>query len=362
MKQYTHEEKCYIWLSAVKGMTDARFFKLLKAANTVGEIWNEPDRFEHLLESRVFDELLKIHTPAHMDEIFARLEKHEITALTMLSPEYPDSLAEIASPPRVLFVKGSLELSHAKQFGIVGTRNPTYDGLKAAREVSAGLAENGVAIVSGLALGIDAAAHTACLDAGGRSIAVLGNGLNSVYPPQNEGLAQRILDSGGSLVSELMPAERASKWSFPRRNRIISALSAGIAVIEGSLRSGALITANCALDQGKDVFAVPGSPYSICAEGTNHLIQNGAYPLLSSWDIMEGMRWGARDDKNAPEAPPDLDETEQKVYDLLRREPLSVDEIQNVTGFSTQKLNSCLTMLTLKAIIVKQPGNIFRLV
>lgn len=360
--EYTFEDRCWIWLSSVNGMTPRRFYKLLTQAEDPKSVWEEPGEYASVLDEATKSELMKAHTGEYMDKLFALLDSQHIRAIPRSSDLYPDELQHIHDAPVTLYVKGVCPLDAEKQLAIVGTRSPGYDGEKAARSFARALAENGVTVVSGLARGIDTCAHSGCLDGSGRTIAVLGNGLMSVYPPENEKLAARILDSGGALVSEMRPWDTPTRWSFPQRNRIIAGLSAATLVVEGGEKSGALITAGYALEDGREVFAVPGSPFNQNSAGPNKLIQNGAYPVLSHWDMLEALRWGSRPSASKPSNQVlELDENETMVYNQLKPGAKSFDELQSSTSFPVSKLNSLLTMLTLRGVVIKLPGNLYRL-
>ena len=246
-------------------------------------------------------------------------------------------------------------------FAIVGSRRATRDGKRAAREFAATLAREGVCVVSGLARGVDTCAHEGALEGGGATIAVLGSGADVIYPPENEELAARILDGGGAIVSEYPPGTRPSQGTFPARNRIISGLCGGVLMVEGSNTSGAMITVNFATEQGRDVFAVPGSIYSPLSAAPNRLIFDGANPALSAWDILEHYRWAARPaDGASPRRAVELDEEEKLLVDALLEQELSFDELSALSKFPASKLNSLLTSLELRGIIVKAPGGIYR--
>ncbi|MBQ3668632.1 MAG: DNA-processing protein DprA [Clostridia bacterium] len=359
---YSESERYWIWLSQLKGMTPRRFYKILAEAGDAENVYRNPFEFKGLFDDKTFEGLKSSISNGEIDTLFEGMEKNGVSAITRLSDLYPERLSHISDPPATLFVKGSTALDADKPFAVVGTRRVSYDGKKAAQEFTRVLGENGVTVISGLARGVDTLAHTSCLDVSGRTIAVLGNGLDSVYPPENEKLAQRIIDCGGSVISELRPDESPARWTFPARNRIIAGLSEGVLVVEGDKKSGSLITAQLALEEGRDVFAIPGSIYNFMAEGPNSLIQNGAYMALSPWDILEAMRWGTRPGGEEKQVKaPELDENEKKIYDLLKNGALSFDELENLTQFSTSSLNSCLTMLVLRSIIIKLPGNLYRL-
>lgn len=359
--EYALTEQYWIWLSAAVHLSPRQFYALLTAAGDARAIWDDPKTVKGILDEKSYASLTAARNERTFFRVFALLEKSGIRAVTRINDLYPTRLATIVDAPPTLFIKGNPDLNPPKPFAIVGTRNASHEGRKTANEFSQALARQGVCVVSGLARGIDTCAHSGCIAAGGRTIAVLGGGVNYVTPIENEKLACEIVESGGSVVSEMRPEDAPQKWSFPARNRIISGLSAGVLVVEGRRTSGALITADYALDQSRDVFAVPGSIYSPMSEGTNFLIQNGAYPALSPWDILESERWGSRPDSAVKEKPvPEMNEDEKKIFEKLALEPLTFDEIANSTGYSAQVLNSHLTMMILRGIIVKTPGNVYR--
>lgn len=215
----------------------------------------------------------------------AQSSHHHI--LTPLDEHYPHLLSQMSSHPPVLFIKGELAAINSPQFAMVGSRHASLDGLKASKEFAYQLAQNGLTITSGLALGIDGHAHDGALLAQGTTVAVLGSGVDQIYPSRHKGLAERILQQGGALVSELRPDAKPRAENFPRRNRIISGLSQGVLVVEAAERSGSLITARYALEQNRDVFALPGSIYQPGFAGTNQLLKQGAFLTLSPQDILD---------------------------------------------------------------------------
>ena len=237
---------------------------------------------------------------------------------------------------------------------IVGTRKVTPYGRQITEELSAFLAANGVTVISGLARGVDAVAHSAAIKAGGRTMAVLGSGVDRIYPPENRALAEQMM-TRGALISDYPIGTAPDASNFPPRNRIISGLSLAVVVVEAGETSGALITAEFAAEQGREIFAVPGSILWPQSKGTNKLIQNGALPLLTSQDLMQALnltRVGAQ--KSARKILP-ADEVEAQLMNTIGSEPMHVDEIRNQTGLPVEKVSSALVMMELKGM-VRQVG------
>ena len=284
--EYNLMEQYWLWLSAVPGMSPRRFYALLNACGDARALWDDPSCARDIVDEKFCASLQAARSERFFYDVFARLEKAGIAALPMISDRYPARLRSIVDAPPTLYVRGNPDLSDERMFAIVGTRAPSYDGKKAAKEFAQVLAQNGVTIVSGLARGVDTCAHTGCLEGGGRTVAVLGSGVNQLYPPENEPLARRIIEEGGSIVSEMQPDDGPQRWSFPARNRIISGLTPGVLVVEGRKTSGALITAEDALDQSRDVFAIPGSIHSPLSRGCHALIRQGAKLVETAEDIL----------------------------------------------------------------------------
>ena len=365
---YTAMEQYWVWLSSVEGIGAKRFYQLLALYEDARSVWDAlggvlvPPDIPAVTGPTVFEKLRAARNERRFYQLFDRLERGGIRAVTRLGEAYPAALTGIYDPPPTLYVRGDCPLDGERKIAVVGSRKCTRDGQRAAREFAMGLAENGVTVVSGMARGIDSWAHRGALDGHGPTIAVLGCGVDVVYPPENDRLMAEILDSGGAVVSELMPGTPPNPGNFPARNRIISGMSKGTLLVEGAMASGAMITVNLALEQGRDVFAVPGSIYSPLSAAPNQMILDGAIPALSPWDILEHYRWGQRPDvKTARPTPkPELTEEEEALVAPLRNEALSFEELAQITGLSAAKLNSHLTMLELRGIIEKAPGGLYR--
>lgn len=281
--------------------------------------------------------------------------------LTWDHAAYPERLRQIPDPPPVLFVKGHTGSLSLPQIAMVGSRSPTPSGQGIAREFARGLAASGLAIVSGLAVGIDAASHEGVLEAGGVTIAVAGTGLDRVYPRHHAALAERILESGGALVSEYPPGTGPLAANFPRRNRIISGLALGTIVVEAALRSGSLITARMALEQNRDVFAVPGSIHNPLSQGCNRLIQEGAKLVQGPADVLEEYPlWVmARTRAEAISASPAASEPQPGLLKFIAYEPTTVDTLVTATGLSADTIVAQLLDLELGGWVASVPGGGF---
>jgi len=284
-----------------------------------------------------------------------------IHRITIDDAEYPSVLREIHTPPKVLYVNGSLVPEDAIAVALVGSRRASPYGLQTCEQLAFELAGSGITVVSGMARGIDTAAHRGALRAKGRTIAVMGSGHNRLYPPENKKLYQAISESG-AVITEFEDDVPPLAENFPRRNRIISGLSLGVVVVEATKDSGALITANFALEQGREVFAVPGKVDSPTSRGTNELINQGARLVQSAADIIEELRIAPRRSPGVAEGGtnggPRLAGNEEKVFALMSSEPMNADEIlDKMDGVSAQELSKTLLSLELKKVIARLPGD-----
>lgn len=278
-------------------------------------------------------------------------------AITLEDSSYPIQLKEIADPPPILFVRGNPALLHYPQIAIVGSRNPTIDGIHTAKAFAATLSRCGYTITSGLALGIDAASHQGALDAEGLTIAVAGTGLDRIYPACHKQLAFDILKTG-AIISEFPPGTTAKANHFPRRNRIISGLCRGLLVVEAAKQSGSLISARLALEQNREVFAIPGSIHNPLARGCNALIREGAKLVETTQDILDELGQYNQQDNEIPRAVPQsiLDLEQQKLLNLIPYSPTSVDSLVSQTGTSVETLTAMLLLLELQGHITATPG------
>lgn len=296
------------------------------------------------------------------DEQLQRLRAADARLITFWDEDYPEALKHIYDPPALLFVKGTLKKEDKFSVAIVGTRQPSTYGKLVTERLTRELARKGLTIVSGLAYGIDTLAHKFSLESGARTLAVLGSGVDVIYPSDNRSLAKRI-ESNGALISEFPMGTDPDRNNFPRRNRIICGLSMGTLVIEAGLKSGALITAAMALDQGREVFAVPGNIDSPKSLGTNELLkQGGAKLVVSIEDILEEIQPQFSLDlqmERKERAAAQLSEPEKKIVDLLSNEPMHIDRIAADSGQPTSHVLAVLLSLELKNLVKQMPGKQF---
>ncbi|TYQ13150.1 UNVERIFIED_CONTAM: DNA processing protein [Acetivibrio alkalicellulosi] len=361
----------WVWLSSLPGIGAVKSKALLNHFEDPYNIWNakenELNKLPFLTSKDVGNLInIKIKESAkiHLDNIF----KNNIKILTINDELYPYYLKNIYDPPSVLYVKGDIRIND-KYIAVVGSRKATSYGLSMAHTISCELSRYGITVVSGMARGIDSYAHKGILSVGGRTIAVLGCGLDIVYPNENKKLMDSIIENG-ACVSEYLPGIAPLANNFPARNRIISGISLGVIVIEAGERSGSLITANFALDQGREVFALPGNVCSINSTGTNRLIKEGAKMVTGIEDILEEINISFSNENMEnfftgsfanDKLFKDLDKEEIKIASCLKTEPLHIDNISKKTGFSIQLVSSVLIMLELKGIVEQLPGKIYKL-
>ena len=292
-----------------------------------------------------------------------RVREFGATVITQQSPEYPKPLREIHAPPIVLYVWGKLEDRDNHAIGIIGARRTTHYGTESAKKLAYQLAYAGLTVISGLARGIDTAAHQGALAAKGRTVAVIGSGLLQLYPPENRALAEKIRDGNGAVVTEFSMEIEPDRQTFPMRNRIIAGWSHGILVVEAGLNSGALITAAQALEQGRAVYAVPGHINAPSAMGSNRLIQQGAKLVMDAGDILEDLQILLPETKPSPEAAarplPPLSNEERRVYDAIEPEETSIDQIAAKAALPSGAVSSTLLSLELKRLVKQLPGKYF---
>ncbi len=293
-----------------------------------------------------------------VDAELALIARHDVHLRALGTPEYPDSLAEIHDPPHLLYVRGTIEPADARAVALVGSRQFTGYGRRVAERLATDLARAGYVIVSGLARGIDGIAHRAALRAGGRTLAVLAGGLSRIYPPEHADLADEVA-AAGALLSEAPMKQEPLAGMFPARNRIISGMSRGVVVIEAAERSGTLITAGHAAEQGRTVFAVPGPVDGPSSAGTNALIRQGAVLVRGAEDVIEELEGIRAPAAPAPTAspPPGLDDVQRRLWEFLGDGARHLDEMAQRLGLSVPQLSGALLTLEMKKVVRRLPGN-----
>lgn len=351
------ELKYWVAFRRVPSIGRARFQKLLSHFGSMSEAWRaSSDALSKAgLESKSVRAISAVRSKVDPDAEIERLQDSGVAAYTWEDEEYPDLLKEIYDLPPVLFVKGKLLAEDQRGVAVVGTRRATAYGREVTSRLTSDLATSGVTVVSGLARGIDAIAHKTALDAGGRTIAVLANGLDSIYPPEHKALASQVVENG-ALVSEHSLGMRPEASHFPRRNRIMSGMTLGTLVVEAPASSGAIWTVRHALEQNREVFCVPGSIFSPASLGTNLLIQEGAKLVLDYRDILEELNIaGINEQIPMPALVGPADETEKTLLKHITYDPVHIDEVGRQTGLPITTVSSTLAMMELRGL-VKQLG------
>ena len=346
----------WVGFSLVKGIGAVRFQSLLEAFGDPQTAWNAPAQalYQAGLGPKLVENLMQLRAGVSLEGVWENLQKLGIQVLISKDEVYPRRLKQISQPPPVLYLRGELRPEDEWAVAVVGTRRLTAYGRQVAEEVAGKLARSGVSVVSGLARGADSVAHQAALNAGGRTMAVLGCGLDQIYPPENRRLAEQIIGNG-ALLSDYPPGTPPDAANFPPRNRIISGLSMAVVIIEAGQTSGALITAAFAADQGREVFAVPGNINAPQSVGTNRLIRDGANPLLNPQEILEVLELEMVTEQRAARVALPADAVEAQLFAVLEREPLHVDEIRARTDLPIEKVTATLALMELKGM-VRQVG------
>lgn len=346
----------YVGFNLVSGVGPVRLARLIAHCGSVDAAWHADalDLAMAGLDARSSAALLAARSQIDLDIELERAERAGVTLLCIEDAAYPALLRAIPGAPPLIYVRGSFSLADDWAVALVGTRSPTSYGREVAHRLAHDLASSGVTVVSGLAIGVDSVVHTAALDAGGRTIAVLGSGVDLPYPERNRGLAERIIEQG-ALMSDYPLGTRPVAANFPPRNRLISGLSLGTLVVEAGERSGALITVEFALEQGRDVFAVPGHIFSRQSVGTHRLLRDGATLVTSASDIFDGLNLTASGVQREARAELPVDPTEVALLDLLSYEPQHADALGRAAGLPPAQVAATLAVLELKGL-ARQAG------
>lgn len=358
-------EAC-IALNMLPHMGPVRLRKLLEVFGTPAQVLAARGSSLRNVEGvgpEVADQITNWESIVDLQGELRRITEFGAEVITAESSTYPRQLREIHSPPIVLYVWGNLEERDQHAIGVIGSRRTTHYGSEAAKKMAYQLAYAGLTVISGLARGIDTAAHQGALAAKGRTVGVIGSGLSRLYPPENAGLAEKISDGNGAIVSEFSMEIEPDRQTFPMRNRIIAGWSHGILVVEAGLNSGALITATQAVEQGRSVYAIPGHINAPSAMGSNRLIQQGAKLVMDASDILDDLQVLLPHTKPSAEAAarplPTLTDVERRVYDAIRDTETSIDDISVACDLPSGTVSSSLLRLELKRLVKQLPGKHF---
>src|SRR6476659_2178806 len=358
-------EAC-IALNMVAKMGPVRLRKLLEVFRTPERILSAKRAELQTVEgigNDVAEQIANWENAVDLSAELASIREFGVEVITAQSPDYPRQLLEIHAPPIVLYVWGELTARYQHSIAVIGSRRTSHYCAECAKKLAYQLAYSGLTVISGLARGIDTAAHQGALAAKGRTIAVLGSGLTKLYPPENTALAEKIRSGNGAVVSEFSMVVEPDRQTFPMRNRIISGWSHGILVVEAGLNSGALITAAQALEQGRSVYAVPGHINAPSAMGSNRLIQQGAKLVMDASDILDDLQILLPETKPSPQAAarqlPPLSEEERRVYESINATETSIDDIAARSELPSAAVSSTLLQLELKRLVKQLPGKYF---
>lgn len=362
------DEELGYWLAfeQMNGVGIKRVSALLRNFETMKAVWKanalelSAKEFQGLIGRELANSIVAQREKAEPEKLLAACRDKGIAVIPHHHPEYPPLLREIHDPPMILFMRGNLKpVDLQAAVAIVGTRKPTTYGKGLSRELAKDLASQGVTIVSGMAYGIDSLAHWGALDAGGRTVAVLGCGPDVCYPPTNRNLYDKIvLEGQGCVLSEFFPGTQPETWRFPARNRIISGLSKGTIVIEADETSGSLITADLAFQQNRQVFSIPGRIDSRMSRGTNFLIKaNKAMLITSHEDVMKELGWTPSPRGAEIPVVVELFGREKEILEMVSLEPVHFDHLCHKSGMSPGELSATLTMLELAGVVARQPGD-----
>lgn len=347
------EHKFWLGFSLITGIGLKRILGLLNEFGSLGSAWSSSETRlrQSSLENNLVTHFIDQRKIIDLDQEMAKVARVGAQIIVYTDADYPTQLKAVDAPPPVLYVRGNTNPADQRALAVVGTRKATKYGRDAAYDICYQLAKNGVTIISGMAHGIDQAAHSGALDSGGRTIAVLGNGVDICYPRDHIELGQKIIHQG-ALISEFPIGASPVANNFPRRNRIVSGLSLGVLVVEAPENSGALITATLAADQGRDVFAIPGNIYNGTSRGSNRLIQDGAKLVMDAKDILDELNVAheASTTRVRTEVIAPSNGIEAKLLAHMSGDPIHIDDLVRLSGLSINEVSSTLTILELKGM------------
>ncbi|MCT4618602.1 MAG: DNA-processing protein DprA [Marinisporobacter sp.] len=353
-----NEKEYMIWLHNIQGIGNKTLENLLKIFGSAENIFKAPaEKLSKIrgINEHVIHNIVKNRNFFYMNQLTNKIKKNNIEVMGREDGEYPENLKNIYDPPYLLYRKGDILKEDINSVAIVGARKASAYGKYVAYKLAGELVNRGITVVSGMAYGVDTMAHKGALENGGRTIAVLGCGLDNCYPKSNYRLMLEI-EKNGAVLSEYSVETKPFPGNFPARNRIISGISKGVIIVEASMHSGSLITAECALEQGREVFAVPGNINSSLSRGTNKLIKEGAKLITDIEDVLEELyiETNQKGNENIP-----LSDVEAKVYGVIsEKQPIHIDLLTKELSWEVNQLSSIITILQIKGLVEQLPGNL----
>jgi DNA processing protein len=359
------ELKYILGFSKLDGVGSLSLYQIYEHFGSMRDAWNASALEWMVLPSlrqSTIEKFKERQKTIELDVLEAELQHKKIQAVTIEDKEYPYLLKEIHNPPLVFFVKGSLDACNLeKTLAIVGSRQCSFSAIENTKKMIAQLGDNEIVIVSGMARGIDTAAHEAALGAGLKTIAVMGSGFDNIYPTSNKTLFSKIINGNGAVISEYYPDKKPDAFRFPQRNRIISGFSKGTLVVEAGLKSGALITARLCLEQNRELMCLPGLIANPNTQGTHKLLKDGAGLVTCSEDILNYLQWTQSDNinKNNEDKKIELNKEESNIYDILNYEAIEIDKIIFLSGLTIGDIMVTLTSLELKGLITQTNGEMY---
>lgn len=357
----TAEQKCLLWLSAGE-ITAGRVQELVRRYESAEGVWNAFGKPEGPKFVDWSQEILsKLHSRDAMDDLLAELEKKNVHLLFQADSAYPEQLKAIQDPPYLLYYAGRLSCLSMPMVALVGSRRASSYGMEMSQMLSRGLCDAGICVVSGLARGIDSAAHQAALSCGGHTIGVLGSGINVPYPPEHTPMLRQIAGGIGLILSEYPLDAEPRAFHFPHRNRIISGLCLGVVLVEGRIKSGGMHTVSSALAQGREVFAVPGRVGAFGSEGPHIILREGARIVTSAQDVLEDLGLCREKPKKRPAQAETLPAVQKAIVEALAVEPLGLTEIAEQVGINENDLMTHLSMMEILGLVCRGVGNRFYL-
>ena len=356
----TAEQKCLLWLSAAE-ITPDRVDAMIHQYGSAEGIWDAFDKASGpKFQDASYEVLHNLHSRDAIDELHGTLERKNVKLLFRNHPAYPEQLSAIQDPPYLLYYAGRLECLSHPMIALVGTRRASSYGLEMAEMIARGLSDAGICVVSGLARGIDGAAHEAVVKAGGRTVGILGSGINTPYPPEHTALLRKMAGGIGLVLSEYPLDAQPRAYHFPHRNRIISGLSMGVVFVEGRIKSGGMHTVQAALMQGREVFAVPGNVGAYGSEGPNAILREGARIITSAEDLLDDLGLAVPRIKTK-EKPLGLTLVQQGILNQLEREALGISELSAALSISSSDVITEIGTLEIMGLVQREAGNRFRL-